>query len=418
MKNVPAISPCAQMPLEAVSEAVTDRILESINTLRADDGAGLSSLLDSAILDGIDRAFSAAAHRHAVAVLGAERSERAGARAGYRSGMRSIQIAGPLGPLRVALVKSRAGLLRPDFLKDAARFSEGIKQLAVRLWSYGLSYRSISDVSADTLKAPVGRTSIATWVQDAEKDVLSWLSRPVPSDIRYLMLDGMFVSKKRVTAGREPVLVAVSITDAGTRHVLDVLPASGETFEAWSTCLHRLKGRGLDVSKLRLAITDGCSGLIKALQVELPAVPRQRCTVHKTRNVLQAAAPAVKSAAAKQATAIWNAPNKSEARPRAAEFERKWMPEHPNLVAIIRDDFEATLTFYDMNANTWKSLRSTNIIEQFNRELRRKFDDMGACRGDTAVTRTAGLVAMRLAKSWQSKVVRGFRTVTRTKTAS
>jgi putative transposase len=285
----------------------------------------------------------------------------------------------------VALVKSRAGLLRPDFLKDAARFSEGIKQLAVRLWSYGLSYRSISDVSADTLKAPVGRTSVATWVQDAEKDVLSWLSRPVPSDIRYLMLDGMFVSKKRVTARREPVLVAVGITDAGTRHVLDVLPASGETFEAWSTCLHRLKGRGLDVSKLRLAITDGCSGLIKALQVELPAVPRQRCTVHKTRNVLQAAAPAVKSAAAKQATAIWNAPNKSEARQRAAEFERKWMPEHPNLVAIIRDDFEATLTFYDMDANTWKRLRSTNIIERFNRELRRKFDDMGACRGDAAV---------------------------------
>lgn len=71
-----------------------------------------------------------------------------------------------------------------------------------------------------------------------------------------------------------------------------------------------------------------------------------------------------------------------------------------------------------MDASTWQSLRSTNTIERFNREMRRKFDDMGACRGDGPVTRTAGLVAMRLAKAWEGTVVRGFKSATRVKHTS
>ena len=307
-----------------------------------------------------------------------------------------MQVGGPIGVMNVVLVKSRKGLLRPDFLKDAARFTEGVKQLAVRLWTHGLSYRGISEVSSEALKSPVGRTAVPFWVQDAEQEVLAWLQRPVPAGISYLMLDGMFVSKKRVTTRKEPVLVAIGITDAGTKHVIDILPAAGESFEAWSTCLQRLKSRGLDVGKLRMVISDGCAALISALNAELPTVQRQRCTVHKVRNVLHAAAPSIKSEAAKQATAIWNAPNKSEARQRATNFVATWTPEHPHVAAIIQDEFEANLSFYDMDSTAWKSLRSTNVIERFNRELRRKFDDMGACRGDDPVRRTAGLVAISL----------------------
>jgi putative transposase len=116
---------------------------------------------------------------------------------------------------------------------------------------------------------------------------------------------------------------------------------------------------------------------------------------------LQNAAPAVKAAPVKETKALWNAPNKSEARRRAAAFEATWRPEHPHLANIIRDDFEATLTFYDLDASTRKSLRSTDVIERLNREMRRKFKDRVACRGDRPVVRVARLVAMRLAKSWE-----------------
>lgn len=418
MSNLTAISPSEQIPFENVSQAVSVQILADFNGQRDNDGAGLSALLDAAILEGINRAFTVAAEAHASAVLGVERSVRAGSRAGYRSGTRTVRVGGPLGVMDIALVKSRKGLLRPDFMKDAGRFTAGVKQLAVRLWTHGLSYRSIEAVSQEALKAEVGRSSVGSWVQDAEAEVLAWLARPITGDIRYLMLDGIFISKKRVTTRCEPVLTAIGITDAGDKHVLGVIAAPNESFESWSALLQQLKRRGLDAGKLRLVASDGCAGIIKALGEELPDVPRQRCTVHKTRNILHKAAPAVKAAAAKEATAIWNAPNKSEARQRAAIFETNWRLEHPHLADIIRDDFDATLTFYDMDSTTWKSLRSTNVIERFNRELRRKFRDMGACRGDKPTVRVAGLIAMRLAKSWDGTVVRGFKAAMRKKHAS
>ncbi len=418
MQNLPGLPLNQQTLLHSVSEAVTERVLSDVQNLRSGGGAGLSDLLDDAVLRGINQALSKVAQAHATEVLGAERSSRASSRAGYRSGLRNISIGGPLGVMKLALVKSRQGLLRPDFLKDARRFTAGIMELGVRLWSHGLSLRGIEAVSAEALKSPVGRSTVGAWVEATEQEVLAFLQRPIAGDVRYLMLDGMFVSKKRVTVRKEPVLAVIGITDDGRKYVLDIMPAASESNEAWSTVLQRLKGRGLDVSKLRMAISDGCAGIINALKAELPTVPRQRCTVHKTRNVLGAAAPAIKAEAARDATQIWNAPNKSEARQRQAAFVAKYAVEHPKLVAIIEDDFEATLTFYELDAPTWKSLRSTNIIERFNREMRRKFDDMGACRGDDAVTRTAGIVSMRLAKSWEGTVVHGFKAATRAKHAS
>lgn len=92
------------------------------------------------------------------------------------------------------------------------------------------------------------------------------------------MLDGMFVLKKRVTKRCEPVLEVLGITDAGQKHVLDVMPAPGETSEAWQTCLQRVEGKGLNVGKVRMVISDGCKGIINAIGTELPQVPRQRCS--------------------------------------------------------------------------------------------------------------------------------------------
>lgn len=87
----------------------------------------------------------------------------------------------------------------------------------------------------------------------------------------------------------------------------------------------------------------------------------------------------------------------------------KYRESHPKLAAIVEDDFEATLTFYDLDANLWRTMCSSNLVERINREMRRKFDDMGACKGDVAVTRTAAIVAMKLSSDWKGTVVKGFK---------
>lgn len=103
-------------------------------------------------------------------------------------------------------------------------------------------------------------------------------------------------------------------------------------------------------------------------------MPRQRCTVHKVRNVGHAPL-ALKSTVPKEASAIWKAPNKSDARVLAAAFVPKYKETVPKLAAIIEDDFETTLTFFHLDANLWRTMRSSNVVERINREMRRNFEN-------------------------------------------
>lgn len=389
----------------AVANAVTDEVADLLEP----GGRALGEALDHAVVAGIEQSLNAMAERYAAAVLGAERSQRVHQRVGFRSGTRERRITTSLGTLALKLVKSRSGVVKPPFLADRGRFVEGVKALGRKLWARGLSTRSVARVAEETLGGPVSHETVAGWVQQTHDDVVRWLNRPISADVRFVVLDGMWVSVKRDTARKEALLAAVGVTADGRREVIDVMPAPSESKEHWGTLLARLRGRGLSPSQLRLVISDGAEGIIAALAEQMPEVPRQRCVVHKVRNIIGHAPMALKSTAPKEASTIWKAPNKSEARVRAAAFIAKYKDAAPKLAAVIENDFEATLTFFDLDASLWRTMCSTNVAERINREMRRKFDDMGACRGDQAVTRTAALVAMKLSDDWKNTVVKGFK---------
>jgi putative transposase len=409
MLEIAEVNPAMEHASSFVQTTVSRHVLDAALPLVEPNGRALASLLDHAVVSGIENAMSTLAERYAAEVLGAERSARSGGRQGYRSGKRTRTLTTPMGELTVSLVKTRGAVLVPPFLQKAGKFTQDVVALGRRLWVQGLSLRGVSAVASDALGGNVSHTEVGSWVHEAHDEVMRWLNRPIAENIRYVVFDGMYVSVKRENARKEALLIAVGITESGKAEVLDVLPAPSESLESWSTQMARLRGRGLKPSQLRLAISDGNEALIRAIESELPGVPRQRCTVHKVRNVIGKSPRALKAVAPKEASAIWKAPNKSEAKVRAAAFIERYRESQPALAAIIEDDLEATFAFFDLDANLWKTMRTTNVGERVNREMRRKFNDMGACKGDHAVTRTAALIAMKLSENWNKKIVEGFK---------
>ena len=394
---------------DVVRSGVASAVQREAEALLSEGSEGLVRLLDTAVVDGIEQALSSVAEAYATQVLGAERYSRSTSRAGARSGARTKRAVTPFGTLSLRFVKSRAGALVPPFARDVGRFCEEVAALGRELWVRGLSTRKVSKVAEEALGGKASHTTVASWVKDVADEVLHWLNRPVRKDIAYLVLDGIYVPVVRETSKQEPILVAVGITEHGEKEILDVLPAPSESKEAWATAISRLRARGLDVSALKLVITDGNEGLIQALADELPSVPRQRCVVHKVRNVVGACPRQLKGKAPKQASAIWKAPNKTEARRRQKAFVDEYRESHPKLAAIIADDFEATLTFFDFDATRWAVLKSTNVEERINRELKRRFRDVGAMKGDLAASRHAVLVAKMLNEDWKGTVISGFK---------
>ena len=171
----------------------------------------------------------------------------------------------------------------------------------------------------------------------------------------------------------------------------------------------RLKMRGLKPEQLSLVLTDGDAGLISALAATLQSVPRQRCTVHKIRNVVGACPRGLKATAPAQAAAIYKAISRDEAKRRATAFIAEYEPTCPRLARIVEDDLDACLRFYDFDATLWQALRSTNALERINRELRRKLREVGAIKGEHDVTRLAVGVARFVNDEMKGVPIDGFR---------
>ena len=172
--------------------------------------------------------------------------------------------------------------------------------------------------------------------------------------------------------------------------------------------MSRLKLRGLGASGVQLVITDGDEGLLSAVRQHLPSMRRQRCTVHKVRNVTGRTPRDLKRTIPGEAAAIYKAPSRADAERRAAEFIAKYEAAHPKVTAIVADDLDACLAFYDFDPGRWKGLRSTNALERLNRELRRKLREVGAMKAELNVTRVAVEVARFVNRDMEGRPIDGF----------
>lgn len=369
----------------------------------------LRAAIDHAVVAGLGIALQSAVERWASAVIGAERYERLDSRVSYRSGVREHTFHFSVGPVSVRVPKPRQGPSRPSWIPVLKKAPEQLKALVRTLWVRGLSLRDLAKVSPDVVDRSWSHSTMAAWVSDVADETLRWLNRPVRRDVRHLVLDGLYVPFVRDSSRKEALLVALGITADGHKEVLDVLHAPTESIDSWATVLSRLKMRGLPVDKLESVITDGDAGLIAAVAAELPEVPRQRCTVHKVRNVVGRSSRELKKTAPAEAAAIYKAPSRTEAKRRAAAFVDKYSDKAPHLAAIVADDLDACLRFYDHDADRWSSLRSTNALERINREFRRKLREVGAMKGEVNVTRIGVQVARLVNEDTKDKPIAGFR---------
>lgn len=161
---------------------------------------------------------------------------------------------------------------------------------------------------------------------------------------------------------RQCLLVLMGATADGTKELLAVVDGVRESELSWKELLLNLKARGLRHDPL-LAIGDGALGFWKALQQVFPTTRVQRCTVHKTANVLDKMPKSVQPQAKRMLHAIWDAPTVEESVLAFDLFIRTFEAKHSAAVECLRKDREVLLTFYDFPAENWCHIRTTNPIE-------------------------------------------------------
>jgi len=172
-----------------------------------------------------------------------------------------------------------------------------------------------------------------------------------------------------------------------------------ESAQSWRELLVDLKARGLTIAP-ELATGDGALGFWKALDAVSPTTRHQRCTVHKTANVLDKMPKSVQPTAKSDLREVWAAPNRSTAEAAVATFAEKYGAKYEKAVTCLVKDRDALLTFYDFPAEHWDHLRTSNPIESVFATVRhRTVRTKGALSQDTARLIMFKLVTAA-AKTW------------------
>jgi putative transposase len=372
-------------PLTSILRSGARRLLAQ--AIEAEAEAFLTTMKGVQLPDGRDRVV-----RHG---LGPERRVQTG-----------------IGPVEVRRVKlrdrgtrERAERIRftSAILPRWARRTRSLDALLPILYLRGVSMGDFQEALAALLgrEAPnLSPSVIARLKDDWRADFERWQKRDLSARrYVYLWADGVYL-QARLEPQAECMLVLIGATPEGKKELVGFQVGMRESAQSWRELLLDLKARGLAIAP-ELATGDGALGFWKALEEVSPTTRHQRCTVHKTVNVLDKLPKSVQPAAKTDLREVWTAPDRTTAEAAIASFAEKYGAKYEKAVTCLVKDRDALLTFYNFPAEHWDHLRTSNPIESVFATVRhRTVRTKGALSQDTAKLMVFKLV-MAAAKTWR-----------------
>lgn len=305
-----------------------------------------------------------------------------------RNGTYRRQLLTGLGAIELRVPRSRT-FSAMAVVQRYARRERAVDRVILACFVLGLSTRKVGEALLPMLGERVSPATVSRVARVLDEAVAAFHRRPLANRYRVLVLDGVVLSR-RTGAGalRRPVLVALGITPAGRKEILDFRLAPAESQSAWEAFLNELHARGLTGEGLTLIVTDGGAGLLAALPLVYPRVAVGRCWAHKSRNVLDRVRLNDREAFKRDLHRISHAADRRTARRQARRLVERWHRRHPAAVRCLLGDLEELLEFFVFPDPAWrKAARTTNAIERRFREVRRRTRPMGVFSDRTSMER-------------------------------
>jgi putative transposase len=305
---------------------------------------------------------------------------------GYRNGHRDRQVSCGAGAIEVPVprVSDTEETFRSQLLEAWQRRSKLLEETIPLLYVEGLSTRDFKRALKPLWgKSGLSRSSVSRANKALKEAFNNWRHRDLSlEEIIYLFLDGIYLGVRGNSRNKEAVLVAHGITRQGKRIVLHLSLGGKESTESWKGALNDLVERGL--RRTQLIVTDGNPGLLKAVKDIWPEAPRQRCAVHRIRNVLARVPKKKQDEVRKAVTRIFYAACLDDARDEARQFLSRYSREFPTACEVLVKHLEECLTFYRFPERHWKHIRTSNVIERSFKEVKRRTRVVGRFPNETS----------------------------------
>ncbi len=333
--------------------------------------------------------------------LGAVPYERTEQRRGYANGFKPKTVNSRLGKLALQVPQTRDVDFYPSALERGERSERALKLAVAEMYVQGVSTRKVAQITQELCGLDVSSSQVSRATALLDDELEAWRTRPL-GRTPYLILDARY---EKVRHGGSvidcAVLVAVGITPDGKRTVLGVSVSLSEAEVHWRDFLASLIARGLH--GVELVTSDAHEGLGAARKACFAGVPWQRCQFHLQQNAMQYVPQvAMRGEVAADLRAIFNAPDAAEARRQLELVIARYTTTAPRLAAWIEAAVPEGLAVFALPASHRRRLRTTNLLERLNKEIKRRTRVATLFPNEASLLRLTSAVLVETSEDWET----------------
>lgn len=327
--------------------------------------------------------------------------ERSESRKGYANGFKDKSLQTRFGKLELKVPQTRDIPFYPSCLEKGERSEKALRLAVAEMYINGVSTRRVKHITEELCGLDISSAQVSRLSKVLDEELEKFRSRPL-GHIRFLYLDAHYEKVRHEGCVRSlAVLKAVGVNEEGYREILGLSCSLSEAEVHWRMFLEGLFERGL--KGVKLIISDDHTGLKAALKTVSPSIPWQRCIFHLAQNA-QSYAPnhTLKSEIAQSVREIYTAVNRIEAEDRMRDIIRRYEKKASKFCTWLEENFSEGLTFYSYPKKIWKKIRTVNVVERLNQEIRRRTCVARLFPNESSCERLVTAICMDLHEDWSA----------------
>jgi transposase-like protein len=333
------------------------------------------------------------------AFLQAEPHERTEERMGYRNGYKPRTLTTRLGRMELMVPKDREGRFQTELFERYQRSEKALMLSLVEMYVHGVSTRKVKAITEALCGLDISKSQVSRLAKGLDEDIHAWRFRKLEKDYPYLVVDARYekirINHQVVSQG---VLLVVGIGSDGYREILGTWVADSENETSWSEVFKELKERGL--TGVRYIVSDHHAGLVKAIGRQFQGILWQRCQVHFLRNIRSMVSKKDRPRIMEMLKEITAAQTYATARKRMDEAIEVLERSHPGVGQMLDDHGEEILTVYQLPVWQHRGMKSTNMLERYNQELKRRTKVVRIFPNQESCLRLVTALAIEMTEEW------------------
>ncbi|MBA3483933.1 MAG: IS256 family transposase [Pirellulales bacterium] len=333
--------------------------------------------------------------------LGVGPYQRSEARRGQANGFKPKRLKTRVGELQLAVPQVRGATFYPTMLERGSRSEKALRLALAEMYVQGVSTSKVTKITEELCGCEISSSDVSRATALLDEQLSRWRTRPL-GQVKYLILDARYEKIRHGGCVVDcAVLIAIGVDAEGRRSVLGVSVSLSEAEVHWREVFKSLIERGLH--GIELIASDAHAGLAEARKACFTGVPWQRCQFHLMKNAL-AYVPRddMKRQVVDDLKSVLDATDERAAGEQLSRVVRKYQASAPKLAAWMEQNVPEGLVVLRLPPAHRQRLRTTNMLERLNRELKRRTRVATLFPNDASLLRLVTAVLMEVSDEWET----------------